>query len=62
MNGGELILRNEDLDATRFKMEFVDAVLEDLLSGWMTALTERIKWPAGEKAIDLAAGGWHETT
>ena len=27
---GELILRNEDLDATRFKMEFVDAMLEDL--------------------------------
>ncbi len=29
-NGGELILRNEDLDATRFKMEFVGAMLEDL--------------------------------
>jgi glutamyl/glutaminyl-tRNA synthetase len=29
-NGGELILRNEDLYATRFKMEFVDATLEDL--------------------------------
>jgi glutamyl-tRNA synthetase len=29
-NGGELILRNEDLDATRFKMAFVDAMLEDL--------------------------------
>jgi glutamyl-tRNA synthetase len=29
-NGGELILRNEDLDAMRFKMEFVDAMLEDL--------------------------------
>jgi glutamyl-queuosine tRNA(Asp) synthetase len=29
-HGGELILRNEDLDATRFKMEFVDAMLEDL--------------------------------
>jgi glutamyl/glutaminyl-tRNA synthetase len=29
-NGGELILRNEDLDSTRFKMEFVDAMLEDL--------------------------------
>ncbi len=29
-NGGELILRNEDLDATRFKMEFVSAMLEDL--------------------------------
>jgi glutamyl-tRNA synthetase len=28
--GGELILRNEDLDAARFKMEFVDAMLEDL--------------------------------
>ena len=28
--GGELILRNEDLDATRFQMEFVDAMLEDL--------------------------------
>ena len=28
--GGELILRNEDLDATRFKMEFVGAMLEDL--------------------------------
>ena len=29
-NGSELILRNEDLDSTRFKMEFVDAMLEDL--------------------------------
>jgi len=28
--GGVLILRNDDLDATRFKMEFVDAMLEDL--------------------------------
>ncbi|HUC86673.1 MAG TPA: tRNA glutamyl-Q(34) synthetase GluQRS [Candidatus Acidoferrales bacterium] len=28
--GGTLILRNEDLDAVRFKMEFVDAMLEDL--------------------------------
>jgi glutamyl-tRNA synthetase len=30
VNGGELILRNEDLDATRFKMEFADAMFEDL--------------------------------
>jgi glutamyl-tRNA synthetase len=29
-HGGELILRNDDLDSTRFKMEFVDAMLEDL--------------------------------
>jgi glutamyl-tRNA synthetase len=29
-HGGILILRNEDLDSTRFKMEFVDAMLEDL--------------------------------
>ncbi len=29
-NGGELILRNEDLDSTRFKMEFVDAMIEDM--------------------------------
>ena len=29
-NAGELILRNDDLDATRYKMEFVDAMLEDL--------------------------------
>ena len=29
-HGGELILRNEDLDSTRYKMEFVDAMLEDL--------------------------------
>jgi glutamyl/glutaminyl-tRNA synthetase len=29
-NGGELILRNDDLDSTRYKMEFVDAMLEDL--------------------------------
>ena len=28
--GGTMILRNEDLDAARFKMEFVDATLEDL--------------------------------
>jgi len=29
-HGGELILRNEDLDAMRFQMEFVGAMLEDL--------------------------------
>ena len=29
-NGGTLILRNEDLDSTRFKMEFVPAMIEDL--------------------------------
>ncbi len=29
-HGGELILRNDDLDSTRYKMEFVDAMLEDL--------------------------------
>jgi glutamyl-tRNA synthetase len=29
-NGGKLILRNEDLDSTRFKMEFVEAMFEDL--------------------------------
>ncbi|HTV76133.1 MAG TPA: glutamate--tRNA ligase family protein, partial [Candidatus Baltobacteraceae bacterium] len=29
-NGGVLILRNEDLDSTRFKMEFAGAMLEDL--------------------------------
>jgi glutamyl-tRNA synthetase len=29
-HGGVLILRNEDLDSTRYKMEFVDAMLEDL--------------------------------
>ena len=29
-HGGNLILRNDDLDSTRFKMEFVDAMLEDL--------------------------------
>jgi len=28
--GGVLILRNEDLDATRFKMEFVTEMIEDL--------------------------------
>jgi glutamyl-tRNA synthetase len=30
LHGGELILRNDDLDSTRYKMEFVDAMLEDL--------------------------------
>src|ERR1017187_7654351 len=29
-SGGILVLRNEDLDATRFKLEFVSAMLEDL--------------------------------
>jgi glutamyl/glutaminyl-tRNA synthetase len=29
-NGGVLILRNEDLDSTRFKMEFVTEMIEDL--------------------------------
>jgi glutamyl-tRNA synthetase len=30
VHGGTLILRNEDLDATRYKREFVDAMFEDL--------------------------------
>jgi glutamyl/glutaminyl-tRNA synthetase len=29
-SGGVLVLRNEDLDAVRFKMEFVGAMIEDL--------------------------------
>jgi glutamyl-tRNA synthetase len=29
-HGGRLVLRNEDLDSTRYKMEFVDAMFEDL--------------------------------
>jgi glutamyl-tRNA synthetase len=29
-NDGTLVLRNEDLDSTRFKMEFVPAMIEDL--------------------------------
>jgi glutamyl-tRNA synthetase len=28
--GGALVLRNEDLDARRFRLEFVDAMMEDL--------------------------------
>ncbi|MEI6862620.1 MAG: tRNA glutamyl-Q(34) synthetase GluQRS [Verrucomicrobiota bacterium] len=28
--GGTLLLRNDDLDATRFRLDFVDAMLEDL--------------------------------
>jgi glutamyl-tRNA synthetase len=30
VNGGVLVLRNEDLDAQRFKLEFAEAMLEDL--------------------------------
>ena len=30
MAGGTLILRNDDLDAVRFRLDFVDAMLEDL--------------------------------
>jgi glutamyl/glutaminyl-tRNA synthetase len=29
-HGGQLILRNDDLDSTRYKMEFVEAMLEDM--------------------------------
>ena len=29
-NGGTLVLRNEDLDSTRYQMQFVEAMLEDL--------------------------------
>ena len=29
-NGGELILRNDDLDSTRYQMKFVEAMLEDM--------------------------------
>ena len=36
------------------------AVLEDALSGWMSALTDRMRWPVAEPAIDLAAGGYEE--
>lgn len=28
--GGELLLRNDDLDATRFRLDFVEAMIEDL--------------------------------
>ena len=34
------------------------ALLEDLLSGWMTALTDRLRWPVAESAIDLASGNY----
>ncbi len=30
LHGGVLILRNDDLDSTRYRMEFVDAMIEDL--------------------------------
>lgn len=36
------------------------AVLEDLLNGWMAALTDRSRWPVAEPAIDLAAGSYEE--
>ncbi len=36
------------------------AILEDLLSGWMAALTDRLRWPAAEPAVDLAAGSYEE--
>ena len=36
------------------------AAIEDLFGGCMAALTARMKWPAAEKAIDLAAGGYEE--
>ncbi|MGH7975123.1 MAG: glutamate--tRNA ligase family protein [Limisphaerales bacterium] len=36
-NGGTLILRNDDLDSTRFKMEFVPAMLEE-------AMLEDLRW------------------
>ena len=36
------------------------ALLEDLLSGWMTALTDRQRWPVAESAIDLASGNYEE--
>jgi len=29
-NGGSLVLRNEDIDSTRFKLEFVSQMIEDL--------------------------------
>ena len=29
-NGGTLVLRNEDIDSTRFKLEFVPQMIEDL--------------------------------
>jgi len=38
--GGTLVLRNEDLDATRFRLDFVDAMLEDLR--WLG-----FTWPEG---------------
>ncbi len=33
-SGGTLVLRNEDLDSTRYKMEFVPAMIEDLAMVW----------------------------
>ena len=35
-------------------------VLEDALSGWMSALTDRMRWPVAESAVDLAAGSYEE--
>ena len=29
-NGGTLVLRNEDIDSTRFRLEFVPQMIEDL--------------------------------
>ena len=36
------------------------AALGDVLGGCIAALAARMKWPAVEKAIDLAAGGYEE--
>ena len=34
--------------------------LDDLLSGWMNVLTDRLRWPVAEPTIDLAAGSYEE--
>ena len=36
------------------------SVLDDVLGGWMAALTGRSRWPVAEPAVDLAAGGYEE--
>ncbi|MSU50685.1 MAG: tRNA glutamyl-Q(34) synthetase GluQRS [Opitutus sp.] len=60
--GGTLLLRNDDLDAVRFRLDFVDAMLEDMR--WLglrweePMVSQSARWPRYRTALErLHAAG-----
>ena len=57
--GGRLVLRNDDLDATRFQMEYSQAILEDLR--WFGLTGMRVPMSAGRTHRTTRASGGRST-